>query len=300
MTRAPEFHGADAPAKRARSLGYSAREVATLLGVDARRVGYFVRAKLVDPRRGPRGEYRFTFQELVLLRAAQGLLTAGVGLRRVRRALEHLPAQLPRGRSLSGVRITAEGGEIVVREGGKQWNPESGQRLLDFEVATLAAAAAPLAPRLVRQAVVREAAGPDAALSADDWFHLGCELEATSPSEAAGVYRRALVLDPRHQDALLNLGRLQHEAGELREAEACYRRVLAISPSEPVAAYNLGVALEDRGRLTEAAEAYESAFAADTQNADACYNLAGVYERLGREPDAVRWLKEYRRLRKGG
>jgi len=285
----------------ARSLGYSAREVATLLGVETARVGYFVRAGLIDPRRGARGEYRFSFQDLVLLRAAQGLLGAGVALRRVRRALALLPAQLPRGRSLSGVRITAEGGEIVVREGGKRWNPESGQRLLDFEVAALAEAAAPLAPRLVRQAVVREAAGgPDGALSADDWFHLGCELEATSPAEAAGVYRRALVLDPRHQDALLNLGRLQHEARELREAEACYRRVLAISPGDPIAAYNLGVALEDRGGLAAAAEAYESALAADPGNADACYNLAGVYERLGRGAEAVRWLKEYRRLRGGG
>ena len=281
----------------ARSLGYSVAEVATLLGVTPARVRYFVRAGLLDPRRGTRREYRFTFQDLVLLRAAQGLLTAGVKLPRVRRALAKLPAQLPRGRSLSGVRITAEGGEIVVREGGKQWNPESGQRLLDFEVAILAAAAAPLAPRLVRQAIVREASGPDAALSADDWFHLGCELEATSLAEAAGVYRRALVLDPQHQDALLNLGRLQHETGELREAEACYRRVLAISPGEPIAAYNLGVALEDRGRLPEAAEAYEAALAADPDNADACYNLAGVYERLSKNADAVRWLKEYRRLR---
>jgi len=289
--------GWGAAARSARGVGYSVAEVATLLGVTAARVRYFVRAGLLDPRRGARGEYRFTFQDLVLLRAAQGLLTAGVKLPRVRRALAKLPAQLPRGRSLSGVRITAEGGEIVVREGGKQWNPESGQRLLDFEVATLAAAAAPLAPRLVRQAIVREASAPDAALSADDWFHLGCELEATSLAEAAGVYRRALVLDPQHQDALLNLGRLQHETGELREAEACYRRVLAISPGEPIAAYNLGVALEDRGRLPEAAEAYEAALAADPDNADACYNLAGVYERQGKNAEAVRWLKEYRRLR---
>ncbi len=280
-----------------RSLGYSAREVATVLGVPVARVRYLVRAGLLAPRRGAAGEYRFTFQELVLLRAAQGLLDSGVSLRRVRRALELLPAQLPRGRSLSAVRITAEGGEVVVREGGRRWNPESGQGLLDLDVARLAAAAAPLAPRLVRQAVVHEASGPDGALSADDWFLLGCELEATSPAEAAGVYRRALVLDAGHQDALLNLGRLQHEAGELREAEACYRRVLALAPGEPVAAYNLGVALEDRGRLAEAAEAYEAALARDPTNADACVNLAGVYERLGRGGEAVRWLKEARRLR---
>jgi tetratricopeptide (TPR) repeat protein len=271
-----------------------------VLDVPTARVRYLVRAGLLSPWRGSRGEYRFTFQELVLLRAAQGLLDSGVSLRRVQRALALLPAQLPRGRSLSGLRITAEGSEVVVREGGRRWNPESGQRLLDFDVATLAEAAAPLAPRLVRQAVVREAAGgPDDALSADDWFHLGCELEATSPGEAAGVYRRALVLDPRHRDALLNLGRLQHEAGELREAEACYRRVLTQAPADPIAAYNLGVALEDRGRLAEAAESYEAALAADPGNADACFNLAGVYERLGRGGDAVRWLKEYRRLRGG-
>jgi tetratricopeptide (TPR) repeat protein len=266
--------------------------VATVLGVPTDRVRYFVRAGLLAPRRGPRRELRFSFQDLVLLRAAQGLLASGVSTRRVRRALAQLPAQLPRGRSLSAVRITAEGGKVVVHEGSRSWNPESGQGVLDFEVALLAEAAAPLAPRLVR-----EAAGPDGALSADDWFHVGCELETTSPAEASGVYRRALALDPHHQDALLNLGRLLHEAGELVEAESCYRRVLALAPGEPVAAYNLGVALEDRGRLAEAAEAYERALSADPANADACYNLAGVYERLGHGGDAVRWLKEYRRLR---
>ena len=174
-----------------------------------------------------------------------------------------------------------------------------GQLLLDFKVPA-PPGTVPFAPRPARPAAARDAGERAGALAAADWFHFGCELEATSPAEAAGAYRRALALDPNHQDALLNLGRLQHEAGQLREAETCYRRVLAISPSEPVAAYNLGVALEDRGQLDQAAKAYEAALAADSENADACFNLAGVYERLGREPDAVRWLKEYRRLRTGG
>jgi tetratricopeptide (TPR) repeat protein len=163
--------------------------------------------------------------------------------------------------------------------------------VLDFDVATLAAAAAPLAPRLVR-----DATSAQGELTADDWFEVGCEVEAVSPGEAARCYRRALELDARHHDALLNLGRLLHEAGELVEAESCYRRVLALAPGSAVAAYNLGVALEDQGRLEPAADAYRQAFAVDPGNADACYNLAGVYERLGLGGEAVRWLKEYRRL----
>ena len=269
--------------------GYSAREAATLLGVSPARIHYFVRAGLVAPRRGARREYRLTFQDLVLLRAAKGLLDGGVPVRRVRRALEHLPEQLPRGRSLSGVRIIAEGGQVVVREGSRRWHPESGQALLDFEVAELAAAAAPLAPRLA-------SAANEADAGTDEVFRLACELEVTSPEEATRLYRRVLAAEPRHQDALLNLGRLLHEGSHLGEAEECYRRVLALSPGDPVAAYNLGVALEDQGRLADAARAYVTALARDPDNADACYNLAGVYERLGEAGDAVRWLKEYRRL----
>jgi tetratricopeptide (TPR) repeat protein len=75
-----------------------------------------------------------------------------------------------------------------------------------------------------------------------------------------------------------------------------YREALAAAPANPVAAYNLGVALEDQGRLDAAEAAYREALAADPGNADACYNLAGVCERLGRVSEALRWLKEYRRL----
>ena len=274
--------------------GYTAREAAALLAVPPQRIHYFVRIGLLAPPRGERGEYRLSFQDLVVLRAAKGLLDAGVSARRVRRALAYLPSQLPRGRSLSAVRITAEGGEVVVRAGSRSWNPESGQALLDFEVAELAEAAAPLAPRLVR-----DAATPSGPASAEDWFRLACELEPTSPEEAIGVYRRVLQIAPGHQDALLNLGRLLHEAGRVAEAEEHYRGALAASPGEPVAAYNLGVALEDQGRLAAAAAAYRQAIAGDPGNADAVYNLAGVCERIGEAEEALRWLMEYRRLTGG-
>jgi tetratricopeptide (TPR) repeat protein len=178
----------------------------------------------------------------------------------------------------------------------RQHAADAGQLHLDFDGAAPADPQRRSEAKVVRLAVVTEAAAAEARTAAD-WFRIGCELEGSAPAEAIDAYRRALALDSRHQDALLNLGRLWHEAGAIDEAESCYRRALALSPGEPVAAYNLGVALEDAGRLEDAAAAYEAALAADPANADACFNLAGVYERLGKSGEAVRWLKEYRRLR---
>src|SRR5512143_2459244 len=83
-------------------------EVARILGVPAARVRGIVRAGLCRPARHGR-TLEFSFQDLVLLRAAHGLLRADVPPRRVRHALSELATQLPPDRPLSGVRIYADG-----------------------------------------------------------------------------------------------------------------------------------------------------------------------------------------------
>lgn len=278
--------------KRPASLdGYTTREVATLLGLSVGQVRSWVRAGFLSPRRGPRGEHRFSFQDLVVLRAAQGLTAARVPRRRVRTALGRLAEQLPRGRSLAGVRIAAEGGHIVVRDGAEAWEPATGQRVLDFEVAELAERAAPLAHR-----AAAEARGAAERLGAEDWYELGYELEATAVDEAREAYRRALALAPGHADAHLNLGRLLHEGGDVAGAERHYREAAALRPGDPTAAFNLGVALQDLGRGREAEAAYRLALAADSAYADAHYNLAGLYETLGERAAAIRHLRTYKAL----
>jgi tetratricopeptide (TPR) repeat protein len=271
--------------------GYSTRDVAALLGLSERQVRSYVRAGFLSPPRGSRGELRFTFQDLVLLRTAKGLVKARIPSRRVRTALANLRGQLPSGRPLTAVRVLADGNRVLARDGKSLWNPESGQTLLDFEVVDLAREAAPFARRAAE--VAREHV---AELCVEDWFELGCELEATTPDEAVDAYRRALELEPGHADAHLNLGRLLHERGELAPAEEHYRRALAARPGDATAAFDLGVVLEDLARLEEAASAYEAALAADPVYADAHYNLAGVYEKLGRQTEALQHLKDYRRL----
>lgn len=271
--------------------GYAVRDVARLTGLAVPQILGFVRAGTVAPRRGPRREYRFSFQDLVVLRTARDLL-AKVSPRKLHRALRRLREQLPNGRQLATVRIAWEGDELVVQEGTVSWNPESGQALLDLDVASLATEVAPFALRSAA-----EAFEPDRDLGAEDWYLVGCELEPHDPARAQEAYRRALDLQPGHADAGLNLGRLLHEAGRVAEAEACYRRALEARPGDATAAFNLGVALQDLGRFPDAVAAYEQALESDAAYADAHYNLSQLHERLGHGHAALRHLQAYRGLR---
>src|SRR4051794_37759215 len=168
--------------------GYGAREVARLLGLSVGQVRAYVRSGFLSPSRGRRGELRFSFQDLVLLRTAKGLVSARIQPRRVRSALRKLKDQLPAGRPLRSVHIRAEGDRIVVEDGRATFCPESGQTLFDFGSEELARKVAPLQLR---------ARGGDAA----DFYERGCDLEESAPDEAREAYRKALELDPRHADA---------------------------------------------------------------------------------------------------
>jgi tetratricopeptide (TPR) repeat protein len=270
------------------SAGWTARDVARMLGLAPGRVRAWARAGLVAPARGPRGELRFSFQDLVLLRTARDLLAARVPAARVRRDLRSLRAQLPSGRSLAGVRITAEGDRVVVRDGRSAWHPATGQAVLDFEVREIAAEVAPLLAEAAR------AAGDPG--DAEALYEMGCDLEDGAPERAREAYRRALALDPGHHGAHLNLGRLLHEAGDASAAERHYRSALAARPGDADALYNLGVALEDQGRLPEALRSYDACLAVDPAHADAHHNAARLCRRLGRAQEAVRHLGAARRL----
>src|SRR3989440_12585740 len=196
--------------------GYGAREVAKMLGLSVSQVRAYVREGFLQPARGPRGELRFSFQDLVLLRTAKGLVSARIAPRRVRGALRKLKEQLPEGRPLRGVHIRAEGDRIVVGDGRASWSAESGQILFDFGTEELARKVAPLQ--------LRARGG-----NASDWYERACDLEETAPDEAASAYRRALELDPSHTDAWVNLGRLFHEAGNPRAAAQHYRKAIELN-----------------------------------------------------------------------
>jgi len=271
--------------------GYTVADVAQLLKLAPAQVRAFARDGFLSPERGPRGDFRFSFQDLVVLRAAKDLAAARIPARRIRRTLKRLHQELPRGRSLAELRITAEGERIVVRDGETAWNPDSGQVVIDFQVRDLAMRAAPIARRTARAA---QAAAAD--YDADGWYELGLELEAVAPQEARDAYRRALELDPHHADAHVNLGRLLQAEDLTEEAETHYRAALAESPEHATAWFDLGTALEDLRRAGDAVEAYRRAILADRRLADAHFNLARLYEKAGKKAAALRHLGIYQRL----
>jgi tetratricopeptide (TPR) repeat protein len=274
--------------------GFTAREVAGLLGLTVPQVLAYVKAGVVTPRRGRKREHRFALPDVVLLRTAKGLAER-IPAPKLLRALRKLKDQLPPDRPLSSVRIIVQGDDIIVRDGQTAWKLESGQRVFDFEVSELASKVAPL----VRKAAREAHAVPDD-LAPDDWFELGYELELSEPDQARDAYRRALELDPDHVAARVNLGRLLHERKQVKLAEVHYRLALAVEPQNATALFNLGVALEDLSRPDEAASMYEDAVQHEPAHADAHFNLAQLYERLGKKALAIRHLKAYQAIRPVG
>src|SRR5258705_12859242 len=106
--------------------GYGAREVAKMLGLSVGQVRAYVRAGFLEPTRGPRRELRFSFQDLVLLRTAQGLISARIPPRRGRSALRKLKGPLPEGRPLRGGHIRADGDRVGGGGGRASPSPEAG------------------------------------------------------------------------------------------------------------------------------------------------------------------------------
>lgn len=271
--------------------GYSTREVADLLGISEQRVRSFAQAGLVQPVRGERREYRYSFQDIVLLRAARELNKAGISPKRIWTALRSLRSQLPGDRTLATVRIVAIGDEVVVRDAAAAWQPDSGQAVLDFDVATLASEAAPMVRNAA--ALARDRDDHDA----DAWFHTAIDLEMIGElNRAISAYQKVLALDWEHTEARINLGRLYHDQGRVPDAERLYREALAKNQDHAVAWFNLGVALEDQARAEQAQECYEKAIQLDPVLADAHYNLSRICERTGQLAMALKHLMRYKAL----
>ncbi|TMH80039.1 MAG: tetratricopeptide repeat protein [Betaproteobacteria bacterium] len=264
---------------------YGVRDVEKMLRLPRSTIRALASAGFVTPVRGPRNALLFSFQDLIVLRAAQTLADAKVPAKRISRSLRQLRRQLPQTMPLSGLSISAVGEQVVVRDGAGQRQVESGQYVLDFEGD----------PGSGSLSVIERAA-PAAPAGQIDWFARGEALEREDPGAAIDAYRKAMAAAPDRLDVRINLGRLLHETGRHRDAERAYREAIGACGRDPLLLYNLGVLLGDLGRGREAIEAYEAALRRDPAMADSHYNLALLYEKLGKAKEAIRHMSEYRRL----
>ncbi|MBI5278438.1 MAG: tetratricopeptide repeat protein [Burkholderiales bacterium] len=258
-----------------------------MLGLSRHTVAGLVEAGFVTPARGKRNEWRFTFQDLMLLRTAHALKAQGLAPRRIVRSLAQLKATLPAELPLSGLRITAVGDDVAVRDRSGRLRSGSGQLLFDFDV-TPVAGNVTILERTSRQQPADARALYERALS----------LELSDPAVAESTYLQALALAPDLEDAYLNLGAMWAAAGRFSEVVRLSDAALRHCPGSALVQFNRGVALDHLERLEEAAACYERSLALDPSLADAHFNLAQLHQQAGDERGALRHYNAYRRLQR--
>jgi tetratricopeptide (TPR) repeat protein len=269
---------------------YSVRDVERVLRLTPDTTRNLIRAGFVKPARGARREFRFSFQDLIVLRTARALIDAKIPRQRIHRSLERLRRELPDSMPLSGLSISAVGDHVVVRDGEGHRQVDSGQYLLGFDLSVQDGVL-----QVVEHRGEPPAAAPQAA-PAHDWFAEALALESDDPQAALATWQRAVDEDPQDAAAWSNWGRLLHEQGRRQQAAEVYRRALARVGADALLLFNQAVLLEDLGDAAAALAAYRSALEQDPDLADCHYNLARLYESMGLAQHAIRHLGQYRRL----
>jgi tetratricopeptide (TPR) repeat protein len=266
---------------------FTTGEVAKILNLRDSRIRSFVRAGFLAPARGHKRSLQFTFQDVLFLKTAKGLLDSRVPAKRVIRMLSSLKRQLAKDRHLASVKIYADGERVIAWDGKTRWQPDSGQFLFNFD------------SRSVMQQVKVSLRRPHQAQerwNAQNWFNRALELENSSTKEAQRAYHKALEIDPHMAAAHLNLGKLYHDAKETKKAEAHYQAAVASAPEDAAPLFNLGVLMEDIKQPHKALDAYRAALKRDPSFADAHYNLGLLLEVLGNRAQAFSHLRAARKI----
>jgi tetratricopeptide (TPR) repeat protein len=268
---------------------FSVQDVERVLRLSRSTIRGLIKTGFVQPSRGPKRQLLFSFQDLIVLRAARALLEAKISRRRITRSLEDLRRRLPEQMPLSGLSISAVGDRVVVRDGKNHFQVDDGQYVLGLDVS--------VENGVLRVVEHKEKAAPEPpADTADEWFDKALHLEDADPKAAQAAYEHAVKLEPTFAAAWINLGRLLHTRHDEKKAELVYRRALQECGADSVLLFNLGVVLEDLGKLDDAINAYQGAITEDPTLADGHFNLARLYEAQGKEQHALRHLGQYRRL----
>ena len=118
---------------------FSRQQAARLSGLTPRQLAYWRRTGLVVPGvRTQGGQARYTFTDLVTLRAARRLRDAGISLQRIRKCLRSLTEFLPAtDRPLAELSLVVTGDVVLVFHGEHAFDALTGQEWV-FPIAELA------------------------------------------------------------------------------------------------------------------------------------------------------------------
>ncbi len=110
-------------------LGFTSRQVSVVTGLTHRQLHYWRKTGLVTPSHRTRGGHaRYSFTDLVALRAARQLLDAGISLQHIRRSIGSLQQLLPTLKQpLAELSIIATGEVVLVFRDGIAFEAMTGQ-----------------------------------------------------------------------------------------------------------------------------------------------------------------------------
>ncbi len=118
---------------------FKTREVVELLDLSRRQLQYWAKTGLIVPStRTPGGHHRYSFDDLVALKATKRLIDAGVSIQKIRRSVRALQDLFPQvGRPLGELVLVATSDVVLVFQDGTVFEAISGQEwvfpVADFE-----------------------------------------------------------------------------------------------------------------------------------------------------------------------
>jgi DNA-binding transcriptional MerR regulator len=121
--------------REAREL-FRAGDVVEIVHISRRQLQYWAQTDLIRPSAvTPGGHGRYTFEDLVAIKAAKRLIDAGISVQRVRKSIRALARRLPETRRpLSELVLVATGDVVLAFKDGAAFEALSGQEWV-FEVA---------------------------------------------------------------------------------------------------------------------------------------------------------------------
>lgn len=262
---------------------FSTRTAARILAVSPDRIRYWVRRKLISPATLRGRNFRFGFNDLLVMRLAKDLLRSRRHLEPIQMCFARLRELFDRERPVTALKLINDEGRIVVRDGNLLIDTQTGQLVFDF--------------RPNREpGKVEESFGP---ARVRERFEEARKMADTDPLKALTIYSELVGRDPANFEAHMRLGSLLEREGDLGGALRHLLGAAAIAPANAEVHLKLGLVYRRRGDSSSALKSFLRAIDCDPSSVDAHRNAAELYEALGRRREAQKHMATIHRLIKG-
>jgi tetratricopeptide (TPR) repeat protein len=129
--------------------------------------------------------------------------------------------------------------------------------------------------------------------TAEYWIETGDSFQRLANyNDAIDAYKKALEIQPDHDEAYANLGLAYVEQGKYDKAIEHYQQAIKLKPDNADTHYNLGVAYGNLKKYKEAIESYMQVIKIDPDYAKAYNNIGDLYNKSWQYKKAIEYLKK--------